>query len=61
MSKDKVPATKTNLNDLYKRLLEEDFPLRNKDEDYAHPSSEAHKLIAEEIYNYILNNFLNRI
>ncbi len=42
-----------NLYGLYDRLLRENFPLKER-QDEIHPSEAASKIIAGEIYNYIL-------
>lgn len=49
-----------NLCDLYKQLIEENFSLRESKEDDIHPSKETHRLIAQKIYNCILDNLLNK-
>ncbi len=41
-----------DLYGLYERLMKENFPLALHENDYIHPSKEANKLIAQEIFNY---------
>lgn len=43
-----------NLYDLYNKLLREGFNIREHNDDRIHPSKQAYKLIAHEIYSYML-------
>lgn len=43
-----------NLYDLYNQLLREGFNIRKRNDDRIHPSKQAQKLIAHEIYSYML-------
>jgi lysophospholipase L1-like esterase len=49
-----------DLYGLYDRLIKNNFDIRDKKDDEIHPSIETHKLIAEEVYLYIQNEFMNK-
>lgn len=49
-----------NLYNLYEQLLKKNYPMRYSEEDDIHPSKEVHRLIAKEVFNYLLDNFFSK-
>lgn len=50
-----------NLFSLYDRLLKEHFPIRDIQNDEIHPSKEAQRLIARQIYDYLMDRHFFKV
>lgn len=49
-----------DLYSMYDKLIRQNFNIREKEEDEIHPSKEAHRLIAVEIYQYLRSKLIGR-